>query len=171
MPESYLPLEDDGPTALEMFEAEMKPRKVRQESISQPALNDAIRLISDTLGTGWTTGGGRRLQQFVWSLWNQHHWINLYDLAHGLDDALTDAVILVFRAAMVGVLTEDQLRQILTDSGELVRWDECRRITPQDEDVLYPPLPLSAEDLMALAIAAQRHTERSRKKRRQVSDS
>jgi hypothetical protein len=72
----------------------------------------------------------------------------------------SDAVIVLFGAGMADVLTEDQKRRILTDSGEFARWEECRAETPEDEEVLYPPLPLSAEDLMRLAISADRAERR-----------
>jgi hypothetical protein len=159
--------DDDGPTGLAMFAAEMKARQARQESISAADLDDAINLIIDALRTGWTTGGGRRVQQFVWSLWNGFHLINLHDLSYGLDVPLTDAVILLFRAAMLDVLTEDLKRRILTESGEFARWEECRAQTPKDEDVLYPPPPLSAEALMTLATSAQRSQKRLEDQRRQ----
>jgi hypothetical protein len=60
----------------------------------------------------------------------------------------------------IDVLTDGQKRSILTESGEFVRWEECRRSTPKDEEVLYPPPPLSAEDLMTLALSAQRSKKR-----------
>jgi hypothetical protein len=40
--------------------------------------------------------------------------------------------------------------------GRIGRWEACRAETPEDEEVLYPPLPLSAEELMRLAISADR---------------
>lgn len=73
---------------------------------------------------------------------------------------LTDAIILLFRAALLDVLTENQKRRILTESGEMRRWEECRAQTPEDGEVLYPPPPLSAEDLMTLAISAERAKKR-----------
>jgi hypothetical protein len=152
--------DDDATTGLEAFEAEMKARKTLKESISVADLDDAITVTIDTLRTGWSTSGGRRLQQFVWSLWNDSHLINLYDLPYGLDGKLTVAVNLLFQAAMVDVLTEDQKRNILTESGEFARWEECRRNTPKDEEVHYPLPPLSADDLMSLAISAKRSEKR-----------
>ncbi len=84
---------------------------------------------------------GRRLRHFVWSLWNGWHLVNLFDLSHGLDGVLTDAVITLFRAAMVGALTEDHLRCLLTESGEMRGWKEAEHETPEGFEVLYP-LPL-----------------------------
>lgn len=162
MPESStdLPFEEDEKTALEMLKEEMRTRKARQKSISVADLENAITVTIDTLRTGSETHGGRRVQQFVWSLWNGSHLINLYNLSYGLDVKLTDAIILLFRAALLDILTEAEKRRILTESGEMRRWEECRAQTPEDEDVLYPPPPLSAEGLMALAISAERVKKR-----------
>jgi hypothetical protein len=44
---------------------------------------------------------GQAELEFVWSLWNGSHLINLYQLSHGLDGRLADAVIVLFRGAMV----------------------------------------------------------------------
>ena len=141
-------------------------------SISTGDLENACTLIIDTLRTGWDTGGGRRLQQFVWSLWNDFHLVNLHDLSFALDVALSDAVILLFRAAMVGVLTESQKRRILTESGEFARLEECRERTADGQDVFYPPLSLPAEALMKLAVSAQNAQKRLRdERRRQLSNS
>jgi hypothetical protein len=67
--------------------------------------------------------------------------VNLFDLSHGLDGALTDAVITLFRAAMVGALKEEHLRCLLAESGEMRRWEEAERETPEGFEVLYP-LPI-----------------------------
>jgi hypothetical protein len=64
----------------------------------------------------------------VWSLWNGSHLINLYDLSYGLDARLTDAVIVLFGAAMADALTEDQKRRILTYSGDLL---DGRHVAPK----------------------------------------
>ena len=73
-----------------------------------------------------------------------------------MDGALTDAVITLFRAAMVGALKEDHLRCLLTESGEMRRWKEARRETPEDFEVLYPPPPLDPDALRRLAESATR---------------
>ena len=39
-----------------------------------------------------------------------------FDLSHSLDGTLTDTVIALFRAVMVGSLTEDHLRRLLSDA-------------------------------------------------------
>ena len=118
----HFPTEEEQQATLNEFAREMQRVKERKDSVSQQKLQEALATISDYLKTGWSTGGGRRLRQFVWSLWNGFHLINLYDLSSGLDGRLTDAVIIVFHAAMVDALSEDQKRRVLKESGEFARW-------------------------------------------------
>jgi hypothetical protein len=151
----------DRITAFDALKAEMKEAKDQRHSISPEQVETAIVTAVETLRTEWTTGGGRRLQQFVWSLWNGYHFINLFELSHGLDVRLTDAVIVLFRAAMVDLLTEKQKRRILVESGEMRRWEEAARRTPEDEEVLYPALPWTADELSKFARSAQKAERRA----------
>ena len=91
--------------------------EARLKSLSPEELDSALSTVAEYLRIGWSTGGVRRLRHFVWSLWNGWHLVNLFDLSHSLDSVLTDAVITMFRAAMVGALTADHLRCLLTESG------------------------------------------------------
>lgn len=109
--------------ALNALERSVTETKQRRESVPPEELDGALETITDYLKTGWSTGGGRRLRQFVWSLWNGHHLINLFDLSSGLDNRLTDAAIIVFRAAMLDALGEQQKRGVLEKSGEFARWE------------------------------------------------
>ena len=141
--------------ALAELRREMRAQKTRRESISPAELETAITVTINFLREGWASGGGHRLRRFVWSLWNGWHLVNLYELSHGLDGTLTDAVIVLFKAAMVDVLTDDQKRRILTESGEMQRWEDCQAETPEDERVLYPPLVWSVEELKEIATSAK----------------
>lgn len=129
-------------------------------------LSGALNAITDYLSTGWSTGGGRRLRQFVWSLWNGHHLINLFDLSSGLDSRLSESVIVVFRAAMVGALKEDSMRSLLKNSGEFTRWEAARAATPEAEEVLYPPLAIGTDSLRRLAHSAEQNDRRIEQERR-----
>lgn len=162
----HLPTEEGQQAALDEFAREMRRVKERKESVSVEKLDEALETICDYLKTGWSTGGGRRLRQFVWSLWNAHHLINLYDLSSGLDGRLTDAVIVVFNAAMVDALSEDQKRRVLQESGEFARWEEASAETPEDEEVLYPPFPMSTDGLRQLAHSAEQSDRRIEQQRR-----
>ena len=162
----HFPTEEEQQAALNEFAHEMQRVKERRESVSPEKLNEALETIADCLKTGWSTGGGRRLRRFVWSLWNGFHLINLFDLASGLDGRLTDAVIVVFNAAMVGALGEDHKRRVLKKSGEFVRWEQARAETPEGEDVLYPPFPMSTDGLRRLAHSAEQQDSRLERERR-----
>jgi hypothetical protein len=157
---------DEKAAAVAELKRQMSEVRALRQSVSVDELENAITRIAAFLQTSSDTGGGRRLQQFVWSLWNTDHLINLYDLASYPIAPLTEAVITMFRAAMVGVLTEDQKRRLLTDSGELARWEHVCAQTPEDEEVLYPLPPASAEFLITLGVSAQRSKKRADDERR-----
>jgi hypothetical protein len=162
----HLPTPEEEQTTLNEFAREMQRVKKRRESVSMKQLDEALETISDYLKTGWSSGGGRRLRQFVWSLWNGFHLINLFDFTSGLDGRLGDAVIVVFNAAMVGVLSEDQKRRVLEESGEFARWEQTSAETPEDEEVLYPPLPISTDTLRRLAHSSELSDRRFEQQRR-----
>jgi hypothetical protein len=163
--------DDERQSAVNEFARHMRGVEDRRHSVSAADLQTALATITDALTRHWSTGGGTRLRRFIWSLWNDWHLINLCHLCSGLDDVLGDAVLVIFRAEMVGALTEDHKRAVLQNSGEFARWEEVRAETPEDEDVLYPPLALAPEDLSRLArsaeqlakrVAAQRLAEQAR---------
>ena len=162
----HFPSEEEQQTALDEFAREMQRLEERKESVSVEKLDNALATITDYLKTGWNTGGGRRLRQFIWSLWNGFHLVNLYDLSSGLDGRLTDAVIVIFHAAMVDALTEDQKRRVLKESGEFARWEQVRANTPEDDEVLYPPFPMSTEGLRRVAHSAEQSDRRIEQHRR-----
>lgn len=147
--------------AIDLLKHHMKAVQVRRDSVTPDELQAALDTITKALTQHWSTGGGTRLRRFIWSLWNGWHLVNLFDLCSGLDCELGDAVLVVFRAQMVGALNEEQKRRVLARSGEFVRWEEARVETPEDEDVLYPPPPLDADCLRRLANSATRSAQRA----------
>jgi len=158
--------QEEQQATLNEFAQEMQRVKKRRESVSMKQLNESLETIAAYLKTGWSTGGGRRLRQFVWSLWNGFHLINLFDLTSGLDGRLGDAVIVVFNAAMIGVLSEDQKRRVLEESGEFARWEQANVETPEDEEVLYPPLLMSTDTLRRLAHSSELSDRRFEQQRK-----
>ena len=162
----HFPTEEEQQAALDEFVCEMRRVKERKKSVSAEKLNEALETISHYLKTGWSTGGGRRLRQFVWSLWNSFHLVNLFDLSSGLDGRLSDAVIVVFNAAMVNSLSEDQKRCVLKESGEFARWEQASAETPENEEVLYPPFSMSTDGLCQLAHSAKKSDKRIEQQRR-----
>jgi hypothetical protein len=111
--------EADKESALNELAAEMRATEARRKAVSAEELTSALSTITDFLQHSSTTGGGRRLRQFVWSLWNDSHLINLFDLCHGLDGPLTEAVVIVFHAALVGVFPRSIFASF---SSNPVRW-------------------------------------------------
>ena len=162
----HIPTEEEQQTVLDDFAREMRRVAERRNSVSQEKLNRALETICKYLKTGWSTGGGKRLRQFIWSLWNGFHLINLSYLTSGLDSTNGDAVVIVFNAAMVGALTEDHLREVLNESGEFARWEKASAETPDDEEVLYPPFSLSTDELRRLAYSAEQNDRRIEMQRR-----
>lgn len=59
--------------------------------------------------------------------------MSLWRLRDNLDARHQGAVTLLFAAWMQGDLPDDTLRQALTDSGEMDRWDEFRLNPAQKE--------------------------------------
>jgi hypothetical protein len=69
------PTGEESNAALGQFDSEMRAAMARLQSISSEELNAALSTVTDFLRTSWTTGGGRRVRQFVWSLWNGWTWL------------------------------------------------------------------------------------------------
>jgi hypothetical protein len=148
---------------------QMRALDTRRREASGAPLEQALKTVTEAIQANWSTGGGRRLRLFIWSLWNQHTLCNLFDLCGGLDAALGDAVCIVFRAAMCGALTDDQKRRVLTDSGEMARFDLVEKHTPDGEVVYYPAWPLPPEDLAAVGRAAVAQEARYKAERARVT--
>ena len=164
--QSHEHTDGDQQGAVDELARHMRAVQERRDSVTDEALQAALATITDALTHHWSTGGGTRLRRFIWSLWNDWHLVNLFYLCSGLDYTLGDAVVVVFRAEMVGALTEDHKRAVLQKSGEFARWEEARAETPEDEDVLYPPLALATEDLSRLARSAEQLAKRLAAERR-----
>lgn len=146
--------------AIDALAAHLVAAERRRASVSAEELQAALDTITAALTHHWSTGGGTRLRRFIWSLWNEWHLVNLFDLCAGLDHELGDAVATIFHAQLVGALTEDHKRRVLASSGEFARWEQARAETPEDEDVMYPPFPMATEDLCRLARSAQQLARR-----------
>jgi hypothetical protein len=136
--QSHEHTDGDQQGAVDELARHMRVVRERRDSVTDEALRAALTTITDALTHHWSTGGGTRLRRFIWSLWNDWHLDNLYYLCSGLDYTLGDAVLVVFRAQMVGALTEDHKRAVLQQSGEFARWEEARAETPEDEDASIP---------------------------------
>lgn len=76
------------------------------------------------------TGGGVQLRRLLWSLYNQHHLVNLWTLVSRLDAERSAFAAEVLNAALVGNLKEDDVKRALLVSGEMDRWEATQ---PSDE--------------------------------------
>ena len=72
------------------------------------------------------TGGGVQLRRFLWSLYNQHHLLNLWTFVSRLDGERSALANEVLAAALVGKLKEDDVKRALLIAGEMVRWEETQ---------------------------------------------
>ena len=125
--ELHEPTREDEQMALDELSRHMGAIKARRNALSDDELRRALDTITDALRHHWSTGGGTRVRRFIWSLWNDWHLVNLFDLCAGLDHYLGDAVIVIFRAQLIGALSEEHKRRVLKDSGEFSRWEDARR--------------------------------------------
>lgn len=101
-----------------------------QEQIARQGLERALTGIANTIKDGPDTGSGVQLRRFLWSLYNQHHLVNLWHLVSVLDSTRSAWVAEVCAGALVGALKEDDIKRALLVAGEMQRWDTVR---PSDE--------------------------------------
>lgn len=148
------------------FAAEMRQIRAAKEA-AKIGLDEALPVITEVLTHHWSTGGGKRIRQVVWSIWNGSTLVSLWDVLSGLDYKLGRAAAKLIEAKLSGALESDEiLRRVLEDSGEFARYDEAAADTPENEEVVYPPLSVSADRLRELADAASAKEGRNEAQRR-----
>jgi len=86
-------------------------------------LEKAIAEIALLIRDSPDTSGGVQLRRFLWSLYNMHHLVNLWDFASRVGGELAEPVSEIIRAALAGELREENVKQGLILSGEMERWD------------------------------------------------
>lgn len=86
---------------------------------SQLAITEIALLIRESPDTS----GGVQLRRFLWSLYNMHHLVNLWDLASRVGGELAEPVSEIIRAALAGELCESDVKHGLVLAGEMERWD------------------------------------------------
>lgn len=92
---------------------------------------------------------GQQLRRFVWSLFNGHHVLNLWRMKQDLDSNLSTAVTEAFNGWMQGLVSEELLRRVLVDSGEMDRWNEVNLSRP-DRDRLAEAMNAVVECLRSV---------------------
>jgi hypothetical protein len=99
---------------------------VAQEQADRQNLERALTGIANTIKDGPDTGSGVQLRRFLWSIYNQHHLVNLWRLVSVLDSTRSAWVAEVCSGALVGALKEDDIKRALLVAGEIQRWDALR---------------------------------------------
>lgn len=100
---------------------ELPPRPNPAPARFQQAITEIALLIRDSPDTS----GGVQLRRFLWSLYNMHHLVNLWDLASRVGGELAEPVSEIIRAALAGELRESDVKQGLILAGEMERWDDA----------------------------------------------
>ena len=95
-----------------------------QTELTQCRHQVALAQIADCIRDSPDTGGGVQLRRFLWSLYNQHHVVNLWTMVSRLDHERSVLVSEVLSAALVGNLQESDIQRALFAAGEMKRWDE-----------------------------------------------
>jgi hypothetical protein len=90
-------------------------------------LEKAIAEIALLIRDSPDTSGGVQLRRFLWSLYNMHHLVNLWDFASRVGGELAEPVSEIIRAALAGELREEDVKQGLILSGEMERWDAAAK--------------------------------------------
>lgn len=148
------PTEEEMQAVLQQFFSETEKVRARKES-ARVGLDETLTAITAIIAEHWGSGSGRRWRQIVWSIYNGSHLVGLGDVLTNFD---TDNGLLVSKlidAKLAGALDDAMLKQVLQDSGEFARYEEAARDTPEDEEVMYPPLAVSAARLRELADIAE----------------
>ena len=136
MPEP--PTEQEKQQAFNALAGAVSKAKALKASVDPEKLEAALCLVTKKIKHHYDTGQVTRMRRFLWSIWNQSHFVNLYDLTSGLDSELSEAMVCIFTATAYGALPENRLRRLLDESGEFDRLAQARKQTPEDGIVLYP---------------------------------
>ena len=83
----------------------------------------SLRRLGEILRENPDTGTGVQIRALLWSLLNQHHVVNLWTLCGRLHDEPARHAAEVLTAALMGRLTDTQVKRVLTECGEMERWD------------------------------------------------
>ena len=109
-----------------LSQAELDKRVARQRHAE-----DALGDIANAIREDADCPAGQQLRRFVWSIYNQHHAVNLWRMNDELSPQQKGWVAVVMTAWMDGQVPDDAIRSALTDSGEMDRWDTVRLRPPQ----------------------------------------
>lgn len=160
------PTPEEQEAVVAEFAAQM--RKVRERKAAAAAgLDEALATITAAIKEHWSTGSGRRLRQIIWSIYNGSTLVALGDVLTNFDTDLGGAVAKVISAKILGAIDDDKIfHRVLKESGEFARYDAVAKDTPEDDEVLYPPIQVSADSLRRLAASSTKLEARLEAERR-----
>lgn len=101
----------------------LSDEELDQQRAEKQRVIRALNGIAETIKEGPDTGGGVQLRQFLWSIYNMHHVVNLWRLAAELDSERGAWVAEVFAGTLSGLVKDKDIKQALQASGEMDRWD------------------------------------------------
>lgn len=160
------PTPEEQEAVVAEFAAQMRKVRERKEAAAE-GLDEALATITAAIKEHWSTGSGRRLRQIIWSMHNASTLVALGDVLTNFDTELGGAVAKVITAKILGAIDDDDiLRRVLKESGEFARYDAVANDTPEDEEVLYPPIQVSADSLRRLAASSTKLEARIESERR-----
>lgn len=159
-----------APSFLSQAELDQRAGRQRQAEVSLGRIATAIRENPDS-------PEGKQLRQFVWSIFNQHHAVNLWRMKEELGPQQRQWVADILTAWLEGNLSENSIHSALEDSGEMDQWDniclqapEQRRLADAIDSVsdivkATPPGPSSpaltrANDLLREVANLLRNTQK-----------
>jgi hypothetical protein len=93
----------------------LQPEPTRHEA--------AITLLASVIRDSPDTSCGVQLRRFLWSLYNMHHLVNLWDFATRVPGEFAEPVGTIIKAALDGTLNENDVKRGLLVAGEMDRWD------------------------------------------------
>jgi hypothetical protein len=131
-----------------------------KEQAERLSLERALTGIANTIRDNPGTGGGAQLRRFLWSLYNQHHLVNLWQMTAVMDSTRAAWVAEVCAGAFVGALKEDDIKRALLVAGEMERWDAA---TPSDgQRALIDEAVGKVDDLLKSVPPSNAHTQLKR---------
>lgn len=108
---------------MKTFATEIQSEARPQPKFKSARLQQAITEVALVIQHSPDTSGGVQLRRFLWSLYNMHHLVNLWDFASRVGGELAEPVSEIIRAALAGELREEDVKQGLLLAGEMERWD------------------------------------------------
>ncbi len=101
--------------------------EVAQRSAQSRSVQRALLGLATTIQANPGTDTSLQLRGFLWSLYNQHHLVSLWQLTTVLDAKRAAWVSKVLSGALSGLVKEADLKRALLAAGEMERWEQTRR--------------------------------------------